>query len=170
MLARVRNARDALWAMEEGVKAGLDVVGEITGTPKVLDFTATRRLELFSQATGVHCILVRMGPQPDTGGSSGARWRWRMATAKSANNPYNPMAPGQPRWRVDLLRARTCAPGQWVVEGARDVSHGEGAADRLRMVSKLVDGDMGAGTKAPVETGAIIHLRHDDQARRAAVG
>ena len=41
-----RDAKDALWAMEEGVRcAGLSaVVGEIRGDPRALDFTATRRL------------------------------------------------------------------------------------------------------------------------------
>ena len=41
-----RDARDALWAMEEGLRCpGLSaVIGEIWGDPKTLDFTATRAL------------------------------------------------------------------------------------------------------------------------------
>ena len=66
LYAPVGNARDTLWAMEEAVKAGLNVVGEIEGAPKVLDFTATRRLEMFSRAAGVRCLLVRTGRQAQT--------------------------------------------------------------------------------------------------------
>ncbi|MFL6745206.1 MAG: hypothetical protein ACJ8EO_04215, partial [Sphingomicrobium sp.] len=41
-----RDARDALWTMEEGLRCSAlsCVIGEIWGDPKVLDFTATRRL------------------------------------------------------------------------------------------------------------------------------
>ena len=41
-----RDARDALWAMEEGVRCSClsAVIGEIWGDPRTLDFTATRRL------------------------------------------------------------------------------------------------------------------------------
>ena len=47
-----RDARDALWAMEEGLRCATlsCVIGEIWGDPKALDFTATRRLCLRSYA------------------------------------------------------------------------------------------------------------------------
>ena len=46
-----RDARDALWAMEEGLRcAALSaVIGEIWGDPRALDFTATRRLAVASE-------------------------------------------------------------------------------------------------------------------------
>ena len=41
-----RDARSALWAMEEGLRCGAlsAVIGELWGDPASLDFTATRRL------------------------------------------------------------------------------------------------------------------------------
>ena len=58
-----RDARDALWAMEEGVRcAGLSaVIGELWGDPRALDFTATRRLAVAAERYGVACWLVRLG-------------------------------------------------------------------------------------------------------------
>ena len=49
-----RDARDALWAMEEGLRcAALSaVIGEIWGDPRALDFTATRRLAVASERVG----------------------------------------------------------------------------------------------------------------------
>ncbi|MFL6829022.1 MAG: hypothetical protein ACJ8D5_00195 [Sphingomicrobium sp.] len=50
-----RDAKDALWAMEEGLRcAGLSsVIGELWGDPRALDFTATRRVAVASERSGV---------------------------------------------------------------------------------------------------------------------
>ncbi|MEN0040041.1 MAG: hypothetical protein AAF764_01765 [Pseudomonadota bacterium] len=173
LLACVGNARDALWAMEEGVKAGLDVVGEVTGTPKILDFTATRRLELFSRAAGVRCFLVRMGPQADTGGSSGAHWRWRIGAAASEVDSHDRRAPGQSRWQLDLLRARTRPPGAWLVQiKGGGASHVETASHRLGVVSPLAAGDVDPGdaTHAQAAADNVIALRTAGGSARTAVG
>ena len=150
-----RNARDALWAMEEGVKAGLQVVGEIEGTPRALDFTATRRLEHFSQAARTGCMLVRVGAGTATHGSSGARRRWRVAAHPSEPDPFDPRAPGRPRWCLELTRARDRAPGRWIVEPGCDGGSDEGlpgeepsAPHRLRVVPALALGDVPAGEAA----------------------
>jgi protein ImuA len=109
-----RDARDALWTMEEGVRcAALSaVIGEIWGDPKVLDFTATRRLAVASERTGVDCWLVRLG---GTANLSGARMRWRIASAASLLNPLDAKAPGTPAWDADLFRARGMPPGRWTI-------------------------------------------------------
>jgi len=107
-----RDARSALWAMEEGVRcSGLScVIGEIWGNPKVLDFTATRRLAVASERSGVPCWLVRLGGSADL---SGARMRWRIASAPSLVNPLDPRAPGDSAWDAELFRARGAPPGRW---------------------------------------------------------
>ncbi|MGN6059101.1 MAG: ImuA family protein [Sphingomicrobium sp.] len=109
-----RDARDALWAMEEGVRcAALSaVIGEIWGDPKVLDFTATRRLAVASERSGTPCWLVRLGGAANL---SGARMRWRIASAPSLINPLDARAPGTPAWDADLFRARGMPPGRWSV-------------------------------------------------------
>jgi protein ImuA len=109
-----RDARDALWAMEEGVRcAALScVIGELWGDPRVLDFTATRRLAVASERSGVPCWLVRLG---GTANLSGARMRWRIASAPSLLNHLDPKAPGAPAWGADLFRARGSPPGRWSI-------------------------------------------------------
>ncbi len=109
-----RDARDALWAMEEGVRCSAlsCVIGEIWGNPKVLDFTATRRLAVASERSGVPCWLVRLGGHANL---SGARMRWRVASAPSLLNSLDAKAPGLPAWDAELFRARGSPPGRWSI-------------------------------------------------------
>lgn len=111
-----RDARAALWAMEEGLRcAGLSgVVGEIWGDPLGLDFTATRRLAVAAERTGVACWLIRL---QGSAGLSGARERWRLASGPSAPHPFDPKAPGAPQWEAELFRSRLRQPGRWTVGG-----------------------------------------------------
>lgn len=108
------DAKAALWAMEEGLRCSAlsGVVGEIWGDPQALDFTATRRLAVAAERHGVACWLIRPGGHASL---SGARERWRMASAPSAAHPFDPKAPGEPRWKAELFRSRRRAPGTWVV-------------------------------------------------------
>jgi protein ImuA len=109
-----RDARDALWAMEEGVRCAAVscVIGEIWGDPKVLDFTATRRLAVASERSGTPCWLVRLG---GTANLSGARMRWRIASAPSLINALDERASGLPAWDAELFRARGSPPGRWSI-------------------------------------------------------
>jgi len=107
-----RDARDALWAMEEGVRCSClsAVIGEIWGDPRALDFTATRRLAVAAERSGTPCWLVRLG---GTANLSGARMRWRLASAPSLANLLDGRAPGSPAWDAELFRARGSPPGRW---------------------------------------------------------
>ncbi|HEX5258201.1 MAG TPA: hypothetical protein VFW35_05405 [Sphingomicrobium sp.] len=109
-----RDARDALWAMEEGLRCSAlsAVIGEIWGDPRALDFTATRRLAVASEQSGVPCWLVRLGGTADL---SGARMRWRIASEPSLINDLDPKAPGLPAWDAELFRARGMPPGRWTL-------------------------------------------------------
>jgi len=115
-----RDARDALWAMEEGLRCSAlsCVIGELWGDPRALDFTATRRLAVAAERSGVAAFLIRLGGHANL---SGARMRWRIASAASLPNPLDPRAPGAPAWDADLFRARSMPPGQWTL------SHDAGA-------------------------------------------
>jgi protein ImuA len=116
------DARDALWAMEEGVRcAALScVIGEIWGDPRPLDFTATRRLAVASEVSGTPCWLVRLGGAANL---SGARMRWRIASAPSLANDLDPRAPGTPAWDAELFRARGMPPGRWSIAHEADRFH-----------------------------------------------
>jgi protein ImuA len=132
-----RDARDALWAMEEGVRcAALSaVIGEIWGDPRALDFTATRRLAVASERSGTPCWLVRLG---GTANLSGARMRWRIGSAPSLANPLDQRAPGAPAWDAGLFRARSFPPGRWTV------AHDE---DRFHLVAGPGDRALGEGQR-----------------------
>jgi protein ImuA len=125
-----RDAKDALWAMEEGVRcAALSaVIGELWGDPRALDFTATRRLAVAAERSGVPCWLVRLG---GTANLSGARMRWRVASAPSLGNDLDARAPGPPVWDAELFRARGLPPGRWSITHEGGAFHlAAGARDR----------------------------------------
>ena len=117
-----RDARAALWAMEEGVRcAGLSaVIGELWGDPAALDFTATRRLAVAAERSRVPCWLVRLG---GTANLSGARMRWRIASGPSIGNSFDPRAPGASAWQAELFRARGHPPGCWSIAHEADSFH-----------------------------------------------
>lgn len=134
----VSHPRDVLWAMEEGAAcAGLSaVVGEVHGAPPVLDFTATKRLAMRAEASGVPVWLIRSG---DAEGLSAARERWRVGSVASDMHPYNVAAPGLAVWEAELFRARGRSPGTWMV---RDEGHGR--ESRLRFLSRSGHGPVEA--------------------------
>ena len=117
-----RDARDALWAMEEGLRcAALSaVIGEVWGDPAALDFTATRRLAVASERSGVTAFLIRLGGHANL---SGARMRWRIASAPSPMNDLDPKAPGAAAWDAELFRARGMPPGRWTLAHEAGVFH-----------------------------------------------
>jgi protein ImuA len=127
-----RDARSALWAMEEGLRCAAlaGVIGELWGDPASLDFTATRRLAVASERSGVPAWLVRLGGASNL---SGARMRWRIASWPSLAHPFDPRAPGAPAWDAELFRARGHPPGRW------SLAHEGGAADPFRLVAQSGD-------------------------------
>jgi protein ImuA len=125
-----RNARDALWAMEEGLRcSGLSaVIGEIWGDPRALDFTATRRLAVASERSGVAAFLIRLGGHANL---SGARMRWRIASAPSLADDFDRRAPGMATWDAELFRARGMPLGRWSFASEAGAFHlVVGAGDR----------------------------------------
>ena len=125
-----RDARAALWAMEEGVRCSAlsAVIGELWGDPAALDFTATRRLAVAAERTGTACWLVRLN---GTANLSGARMRWRLASAPSLPHELDARAPGLPAWDAELFRARGAPPGRWTLAHEADSFHlVSGAGDR----------------------------------------
>lgn len=103
---------DALFALEEAVRCRdiAFVIGEIVGSPRALDFTASRRLTLAAEKHGVPLTLVRLDGTRDL---SSARQRWAVQAAPSAKPQWNQQAPGVPAWQAELFRARSHPPGTW---------------------------------------------------------
>ncbi len=103
---------DALFALEEAVRCRdvAFVIGEVVGSPRALDFTASRRLTLAAEKHGVPLTLVRLDGTRDL---SSARQRWAVNAAPSARPKWNRAAPGAPAWQAELFRARSHPPGTW---------------------------------------------------------
>ena len=134
----VEAGRAVLLAMEEGLRhPGLaGVVGEVAGP---LGLTASRRLQLAAEASGVIAFALRRSRRfddPRLAEPTAADTRWRVSALPSppplAHAPETPGL-GPPRWRLELVRARGGAAASWIVEGG-DAQGG------LRLAADLADG------------------------------
>lgn len=86
------------------------------GGARLLDLTASRRLTLFAERSGVTALLLRAA---DPAGPSAAATRWRVAALPS--DPLEAGAPGHPAIAADLLRQRGGPPSAgWRLEWRRD--------------------------------------------------
>jgi len=98
----------ALRAASEGVrnKAMAVVIVELAGKkPKGLDMTATRRLSLSAQKSGVLALLLRSGSDLGDPLPTAAFSRWEVSAAPSA--PLEANAPGHSTFDITLLRHRS---------------------------------------------------------------
>lgn len=109
-----QTPEDMLFALEEGLRCRdlAFVIGEISGNPRALDLTASRRLGLAAEKHGVPLWLVRLDAARDL---SSARQRWAVRATTSPEPRWNPAAPGVPSWQAELFRARRHPPGSWVL-------------------------------------------------------
>jgi protein ImuA len=118
LLARARDDAQILQAALEGARcAGLGVVlFETFGDPRALDLTASRRLALGCEASGVSALSLRIGGHA---APSAAHARWRVETAPS--RALAAQAPGAPAFVVRLERHRGGEPERiWHMEWDRD--------------------------------------------------
>lgn len=140
VLLRAPNERDILWAMEEGLRSR--ALAAVVGEVEALSTSASRRLQLAAESTGVTGFVLHRSAGPAA--ASAAVTRWRVAALPSAPVAGEPGI-GQPRWRVELLRCRGGMPAAWDVEACdaqsiRPTSHvavSAALADRpaLRQIS-----------------------------------
>jgi protein ImuA len=111
------RARDTIGVLRAGVEAarcgGLGaVIIEPWGNHRALDLTATRRLALAAEKSGVAVILLRQGGEAEV---SAASTRWRVGAL--ASGPLAANAPGRPAFDVTLLRHRAGPAGStWRLE------------------------------------------------------
>jgi protein ImuA len=110
-LCVLRAAADVVRCPEVGV-----AVVELWRSPRLLDLTASRRLALAAETSGVTVIALRIAAAP---APSAAQTRWQVAAAPSLAMDAN--APGYPAWEIDLLRQRgRPSGGHWRVEWNRE--------------------------------------------------
>lgn len=115
MLAQPRKDIDLLGMLEEGLTTpGIAaVVGVLPASSRSYDLTASRRLSLRAHKYGVPVFVLRYGPG---GGASAATHRWRVASVSRSCFNENISRTFGRRWHVDLVKSRTRAPGQWVMD------------------------------------------------------
>ena len=107
----LRAAAEVVRCAEVGV-----AVIELWRQPRGLDLTATRRLSMAAQASGVTALLLRIAAI-DMPSAAQTRWRLRSVAAQ----PLEADAPGHPAFEVELARQRGGrAGGQWILEWNRD--------------------------------------------------
>lgn len=98
----LRAAVDALRCPALGA-----LILELRGPAPLLDLTASRRLALAAEVSGVTAYLLRIGGDP---APSAAATRWRVAAAASAPLPGD--IPGHSAFDLTLLRRRAGSDGQ----------------------------------------------------------
>lgn len=109
---------DLLRAAAEVVRCAAVSVAviELWRRPRPLDLTASRRLAVAAETSGVTALLLRIAAEPTP---SAAQTRWRVAAAPSA--PLEANAPGNPAFDLELTRQRGGPEGlRWQVEWNRE--------------------------------------------------
>ncbi|MGE4321603.1 MAG: ImuA family protein [Sphingobium sp.] len=97
----LRGAVDALRCPALGA-----LLIEVRGRAPLLDLTASRRLALAAERSGVTALLLRIGADPVP---SAADTRWRIGSAPSRPLPGN--APGMSAFDLSLLKQRAGPDG-----------------------------------------------------------
>ncbi|HEX4077957.1 MAG TPA: hypothetical protein VHX61_03665 [Rhizomicrobium sp.] len=100
----LRAASDALSCAALGA-----LVIEISGAPKILDLSASRRLVLAAAQSGVTAFLLRLDAQAEPSAAE-TRWLVRPQTGDW----------GSPRFDAELVRHRHGRMGHWVMEWSCD--------------------------------------------------
>ena len=117
--ARAPNEKTVLLAMEEALRhTGLCAV---VGEAAKLSMTASRRLVLAAEKTGVMALLIRRRPEgrPFEETLTAAATRWRVTPIPSTPPLFgdSPAAGiGRARWRVELTRCRSGEAAHWILE------------------------------------------------------
>jgi protein ImuA len=121
IVVRASRPADLLWAMEEGLRTpGLVAV---LGEPRQLDLTASRRLQLAAEGSGVTGLVLSRAA---SAGATVAVTRWQVASAPSGpplHEDRRDFGMARARWMVELTRCRGATPppgedgfGRWLVE------------------------------------------------------
>ncbi|HEY5379305.1 MAG TPA: damage-inducible protein [Pseudolabrys sp.] len=135
--AEASDDKTVLLCMEEGLRhKGLaGVVGEVARLP----VTASRRLQLAAETSGVTAFVIRRWRVATEAAQfnqpSAAATRWRITAAPSA--PLTVPGIGRPRWKLELLRCRGGDSAEWDVEVCDETGH-------LALSAELADGSAAA--------------------------
>jgi len=108
VFVEARRSDDALWAMEEGLRA--DGLAAVYGEGIALDLTTSRRLQLAAETSGKTALALLSSRRPPP--VTAATTRWRVTALPSLACDGAP----RPRWHIELVRCRGGNPNRWTVE------------------------------------------------------
>jgi len=132
LVLAAHDEKALLWAAEEAASCpalGAAVI-QLSPRPRLYSFTASRRLKLRQEASGVPLFILRGASDLVTAAT--ARWRVGFATSEGLRVPGTPVPlPGRPRFRVCLDRYAGLPQQHWEIE--LDEAHA------LRVVAPVSD-------------------------------
>ena len=132
--------------MEEGLRCG--ALAAVLAEAESIEFTVSRRLALAAVEGATPALLLR---HDELGPTSAALTRWRVAALPGSADPFDERAPGLPRWRLALVRARGGRPAICDVEWNRETGG-------FRVAAVLADrpATPRAGADAPHRARAVV--------------
>ena len=130
--AETNRDADVLPLIEEGLhQKGL---GAVIGEVSRLGLTASRRLQVAAEASGVPALVIRrwwtVAQRDLTKLPTAASTRWRVSPVPSEVVPAGGLRRG--RWQVELVRCRGAQPRSWILEACD-------AQGRLALPANLAD-------------------------------
>lgn len=132
ILLEAEDEKSLLACFEEGLRHGglAAVVAEVAR----LSMTASRRLQLAAEASGVTALAVRRwrraAEAADFGQPTAAATRWRVTSLPSS--PLPAPGVGRPRWYIELIRCRSGDCAEFSLEACDEKG-------RLALPAELAD-------------------------------
>lgn len=107
----LRNERECLWAMEEALKC--EGLSAVACEASYLGFTASRRLQLAIEKSGITAFVIR--PQSRRKEPTASVAQWKIESLSSSLDDGMPGV-GFPKWKVELVKVRNGKPANWEIE------------------------------------------------------
>lgn len=155
LLAEARDMSDALWAMEEALRAGAWVIGEV-GLAAQYDLTRSKRLNLAARARGGLALILRshLAASP-----SAALSRWRISARPSPAAAWRGATGlpglGHPRFRAQLERVRGGPPADFDIEWKHATFH---VFKPAPLANRTAPDDGVGGAETGMENQRIRHI------------
>jgi len=126
----LKKEKEILWVIEEALKC--EGLAAVVGELKDLDFTASRRLQLAVEKSGVTGFIFCHHRKTLSTTASTTRWKITSLPGEKMNGLPGV---GFPKWNVELLKVRNGKPGTWQVGWIDNKFHHERRL--IPMVGKL---------------------------------
>ena len=133
--AEAADEKGVLTVLEEGLRHGglAGVVGEVG----VLSMTASRRLQLCAEASGITAFAIRRwktaAAAADYGQPTASLTRWRVTALPSTRQAAPGL--GRSRWLVEMMRCRGAEAADWELEACDE-------SGRLALPAELAVGSV----------------------------